>query len=647
MGTHECCQVVELEPHSKLRVFALTLGSVRVELCSLGASITKFLIGDDDIVLGYKDGLEMLQSGNPVYFSAVVGRVANRIAKGKFELGGHSYELETNNGPNHLHGGNCGFSHKIWDADVISNDRSDIGENCVRFSLISDDGDQGYPGSIEVVATYSLQQDESTPLTKIVLRLVMEARSLDGKVTPINLAHHSYFNLSRHDDPMGILQHRLVIESDSYTPVDDTSIPTREVRSLDEDPTMDWRSERNLRDGLVDYGVEKIGLSKEQALRNLELRKPLANPYGFDHNYIVRRNEAADDCSLSKVGSIVHGSRELSVYSNAPGVQLYTANFLNGREGGDTSSACKATYGPWQGICLETQHFPDSISDKAEGANDAYLTGKCFLLRPDGREYYHCVEYHLAEKEDQPFISMKTGGYDTNGNHYGCIEEMWEAQDLESWYSRAKDYYEDNCETTIDGVLGGLGFLSTIDISASKEFLNDLEIPQKNGSPSVACECGAGIGRVTKSLLLDVCERCDLIESSARLLGAAPEHIGDAGAARCRFFCSGLQEWEPAAGKYSIIWIQWVLCYLTDDDIVSFLKRCGAGLVDDGFIIMKENVTADENFVVDVDDASVTRSLSYWLSLIDRAKLNVKKQVWQPDMPDDIFPVIMIALQAS
>ena len=617
----------------------------------MGASITKFLVGEDDIVLGYKDGFAMMQSGNPVYFSTIVGRVANRIAKGKFELGGKSYELETNNGPNHLHGGSGGFNQRIWDAQIISCDESDRRRSGVQFTLRSEDGDQGYPGSVEVTATYSLTKppdpEDSNPTTSIVLRLEMEARLLDEKVTPINLAQHSYFNLSRHDDPDGILQHELILESDSYTPVDDVSIPTKEVRSLDEDSTMDWRSRRTIRDALIDYGVEKIGLSKEQATQNLENRKPPTTPYGFDHNYIIRRNDPDDERSLSRVGCIAHGSRKLTVYSNSPGVQLYTANFLDGNEGGEYPSSCKAAYGPWQGICLETQHFPDSISDASNGTEDDFSAGKCFLLQPGGRDYNHRVEYHLAECSNQRVIPVNTGGYDTNGNRYRDIKEMWEAQDLESWYDRAKDYYEENCDTTIDGVLGGLGFLTEIDIVGSKEFLIDLGLPELDAGPSFACECGAGIGRVTKSLLLDICERCDLIESSARLLAAAPEHIGDEGSARCRFFCSGLQEWEPAVGKYSVIWIQWVLCYLTDDDIVSFLQRCAKGLVKGGFIILKENVTTDENFVVDSDDASVARSLPYWLSLIQRVSVKVVKQTFQKEMPDDIFPVAMIALQAS
>lgn len=162
----------------------------------------------------------------------------------------------------------------------------------------------------------------------------------------------------------------------------------------------------------------------------------------------------------------------------------------------------------------------------------------------------------------------------------------------------------------------------------------------------MACECGAGIGRVTKGLLLDFCDRSDLVESSERLLFASPEYIGN-NSYKCRFFASELQEWEPPQRKYSVVWIQWVLCYLTDDDIVQFLARCGESLVDGGVIVLKENTCVEQAFVVDVDDASVTRSVPYWLDLIFKAGLKVVHHKWQEDFPDDIFPVPILALQPN
>lgn len=259
---------------------------------------------DCDIVLGYKNALTMFQSRNPVFFGTIVGRVANRIARGELTVEGSLHELAINDNPNHLHGGGTagGFSHKLWDAEVV-----DVGcGDAVRFSLTSPDGDQGYPGSVEVTATYSLRPSLSS--SGVVLRLDMKA-NLDGdKATPINLAQHSYFNLSnQHDD---VLDHKLVIEADAYTPVDETSIPTREVRSLDKDTGMDWRKERSLRDALHLFGVEQVGLSPERASEDLENRKQSAGPYGFDHNYVVRKQPGS---SIPKVAELTHSTRKLTV----------------------------------------------------------------------------------------------------------------------------------------------------------------------------------------------------------------------------------------------------------------------------------------------------------------------------------------------
>ena len=163
-----------------------------------------------------------------------------------------------------------------------------------------------------------------------------------------------------------------------------------------------------------------------------------------------------------------------------------------------------------------------------------------------------------------------------------------------------------------------------------------------------ACECGAGLGRVTKGLLLPQLkgiDQCDLVESSSVLLSAAPEYLGDAVAARCRFFCSGLQDWEPACNTYSVVWIQWVLSYLTDSDIIKFLRRCGESLVEDGLIVLKENMCTDSDFEVDNEDASVTRSLRYWKYLIQQAGLRIVYEKLQDRLPDDIYSVPMLALE--
>jgi galactose mutarotase-like enzyme len=619
-----------------IRAFSLSLRSTTIHLCSLGASLLQFLVNDEvnhetvDIVCGYKDAKSMHASDNPCYFHAIVGRVANRIAMGKFAMGDQVYRVPINNPPNSLHGGIVGLSRKVWDAEIIR------GGTALQFSLISPDGDQGYPGTVQLTAIYTLRPSFSK--SGVFLQLDLHAKLLNGsKSTPINLSSHSYFNLG--DSKEGILDHSLTLNAEAYTPVDANLIPTRKVQSLDKDPTMDFRNERILRKALEDYGVRKIGLSAEQSRTNVCNRAtPLStSPYGFDHNYVVRHQPGM---SLPKVGTLSYSAkrRHLTVYSDAPGVQCYTANYLGGNE---NDSVCKANYKRWDAVCLETQHFPDSIST-AESAADlsSFWAGKCPILTPAEPQYRQTVVYRL--ETDYPNAWKAYRGSDTQGLKYDSIETMWQDQDLSTWYQRAKGWYEDNCDTTIDGVLGGIGHISDKDLQGSRIFLKDLTIPPSAETGSkLACECGAGIGRVTKGLLLDFVDRCDLVESSPRLLYSAPNHLGNL-SNNCRFFCSELQDWKPGVNRYSIIWVQWVLCYLTDKDIVEFLRRCSDSLVDGGWIVLKENTSPDEAFIVDIEDASVTRSLEYWLDLIAKSGLRVRQVKWQDDFPDEIYPVPFI-----
>jgi len=253
-----------------------------------------------------------------------------------------------------------------------------------------------------------------------------------------------------------------------------------------------------------------------------------------------------------------------------------------------------------------------------------------------------------------------TLGTDSNGQNYSSVEEMWQAKGIagaskeiikELWYDKAAEWYEDNCPPTVDGVLGGFASISDTDLAGSRAFLDTLRElrPCLDWSRGAACECGAGIGRVTKGLLLDLgVTQVDVVEASPRLLCESPDYIGS-GASKCRFYCESLQDWSPPKRKYSIIWIQWVLCYLTDDDIIAFLKRCADGMLEGGkgVIILKENTCGKEAFVVDSDDASVCRSLPYWVKLVEAAGLRVVLQHLQDDFPDDIFPVPMLALEAA
>lgn len=255
-------------------------------------------------------------------------------------------------------------------------------------------------------------------------------------------------------------------------------------------------------------------------------------------------------------------------------------------------------------------------------------------------------------------------GRDSDGNRYQSIRDMWLSQGVtllmddslsltsnENWYNRAEIFYEDNCPETIDGVLGGFGSISPVDLEASRSFLNTVQRKLPTVNDVITCDCGAGIGRITKDLLLNIknIKRCDLVESSMRLLSAAPDYIGSK-ADKCRYYCESLQNWVPPPTTYTIIWIQWVLIYLTDTDVIRFLRRCGDALLPNrsSIIILKENscsVSEDGLFVLDTEDASVTRSLPYLLKLIEAAGLEVIHQETQTNFPDEIFDVPMLAIQ--
>ena len=676
-----------------IRIFEISSNDFRVELCSLGASITRICLPTagnsantcDDVVLGFDSIHEMYKTQNPVYFGVCTGRVSNRIKHGCFQtqLNGKMYDVAINNEPNHLHGGVFGFSRKNWQVDLNSQDD----QNGVRFFYISEDGDQGYPGTVKVTALYTLKP---TPTDQSVqLCLALTAELLDDTPSPINLTQHSYFNLAGHDNNNGILDHTLRLYSNSYTPIDEFSIPNREISALSQDSAMDWRHKRTLRQALTQYGIEKAGRTVEQVQSELEQRNtplpPDVPPYGFDHNYVVRKSsEITNDLSLVAVLQYKH--RRLTVRSTQPGVQLYTANYLDGTipvqmKDTDEETSRQSGYGRWQGICLETQHFPDSILVD-QNIHGEFAEGQCPVLSPTSRHYRHSIEYTFENYVTGIHDVASTDGFqgtDSDGNHYSSVDEMWMAQGCiatstsTAWYERAASYYDENCPPTIDGVLGGFAAITELDIEGSIKFINDLELirPEisswtkrttvidstmvSHGHKRRACECGAGLGRISKGILSNLggIDQCDLIESSAALLHAAPDYLGHAVAAKCRFFCAGLQDWQPAPNTYSIIWIQWVLSYLTDDDIIRFFRRCGESLVDDGLIILKENMCGGDDddvdegiidFEVDVDDASVTRSLRYWKYLIHQSGLRIIYEKTQDGFPDEIYPVPMLAL---
>ncbi len=289
---------------------------VQVDVLSLGATIQSWTYNGFDIVLGY-DSEEEYREGD-LYFGAVVGRVANRISNGKFRLNNQEYQLICNNGSHHLHGGPKGFHKVMWEveeADALS----------VRLSYESQDGEEGYPAHLIVYVQYSLHPQENQ------LTVEYEARVLDNdKSTHINLSQHSYFNLA--SDPT-VENHLITIHADSFTPTDATSIPTGEICSVQGTP-MDFRNPRLIRDAL------RQSINDEQ----------VQWAGGFDHNFCC--NKATN--AFAPVATVTCGSRTLEVWTTEPGVQFYTGNHLHGKGKGGRQYAKRA------GMCLETQHFPDS-----------------------------------------------------------------------------------------------------------------------------------------------------------------------------------------------------------------------------------------------------------------------------------------------
>jgi aldose 1-epimerase len=304
-----------------VEVFTLTnANGVEVRAITYGGIITSLRVPDrqgtsGDVVLGF-DGLEPYLKGHP-FFGAIVGRYGNRIAGGQFTLDGRTYKLATNNGPNHLHGGNVGFDKAVWAAEPLA---SGVG---VAFSHTSPDGDEGYPGTLKVRVTYTLTDRNE---------LAVEYRATTDKPTPVNLTQHSYFNLAGSGD---ILGHELRIDANRFTPVDDTLIPTGELAPVDGTP-FDFRT------------PTLVGARIDGSDTQLKYGR------GYDHNFVLNGSAGV----LRPVVRLVEpkSGRTLDVATTEPGLQFYTGNFLDGTLKGKGGQV----YNRRAGLCLETQHYPDS-----------------------------------------------------------------------------------------------------------------------------------------------------------------------------------------------------------------------------------------------------------------------------------------------
>lgn len=266
-----------------------------------------------DIVLGF-DTLAPYQGDSP-YFGALIGRFGNRIARGRFTLDGREYVLPTNDGNNHLHGGAPGFDRRKWDATVDG--------DSLRLAYTSPDGEQGYPGRLDATVVYRLTDDNE---------LVVRFHAVCDRATPVNLTQHSYFNLAGQGS---ILEHLLAIEADAFVAIDAGSIPTGALAPVAGTP-FDFRSPQAI--------GARIGADDVQ----------LRNGQGYDHCFALARPRGAGMMRAARVVEPVSG-RVLELYTEEPGVQFYSGNFLDGSLRGKGR-----TYGHRSGFCLEPQHFPDS-----------------------------------------------------------------------------------------------------------------------------------------------------------------------------------------------------------------------------------------------------------------------------------------------
>jgi aldose 1-epimerase len=335
----------------EVKAYTLTNSKgVKVKLLSRGATLAEWHVPDkngkmDDVVFGFDDvaGYESKDNG---YFGAVAGRVANRIAKGKFKLDGKEFTLATNDGPNTLHGGaKRSFDKVIWDGKPF---KTADGEG-VEFTYVSPDGEEGFPGKVTCHVKYTLNNKDE---------LRIEYTATTDKATPINVTNHAYFNLSGAGSPT-ILDHELMIAADHYTPVDETLIPTSEIAPVEGTP-LDFRK------------FHKIG----ERVKQLD-DKP---GKGYDHNFVL--NNQSGKLELAAKVKDEKSGRVLSVSTTEPGLQFYCGNFLNGKAIGKGGKP----YEYRSGLCLETQHYPDS-------ANQPKFPST--ILRP-GHTYKHTTVFQIT-----------------------------------------------------------------------------------------------------------------------------------------------------------------------------------------------------------------------------------------------------------
>ncbi len=337
-------------------VFLYTLknaGGMKVTITNYGGTITSISVMDrnkkfGDVVLGFPNVEGYTQKLNTAYFGALIGRYGNRIAKGTFTLDGHEYHMPTNDGPNALHGGLHGFNSKVWEAKDVSTS----GEPALELHYLSRDGEEGFPGNLDVTVRYSLDAQNG---------LHIDYRATTDKDTVLNLTNHSYFNLAGAGSET-VLQHKLMLDADRYTPVNSTLIPTGAIVSVAGTP-FDFRK-------LTTIGT-RINENNEQ----------LKYAKGYDDNFVLN-----SPGQLGTVAARVEepgSGRVLEVFTTQPGIQFYTGNFLDGKMHG-----IGGVYRYRSALCLETQHFPDSPNQPNFPST---------VLHP-GEQYHNTTIYRFSTK---------------------------------------------------------------------------------------------------------------------------------------------------------------------------------------------------------------------------------------------------------
>ncbi|MEP6513353.1 MAG: aldose epimerase family protein [Parafilimonas sp.] len=304
-------------------LYVLKNENMQVAVTNYGARVISIIVPDKngnltDVAVGY-NAVQPYTEGGDTYFGAIVGRYGNRIAKGKFKLDGKEYTLATNNGANHLHGGNKGFSRVVWDAQQQN-------DSTLLLSYLSKDGEEGYPGNLNAKVIYTLTGDN---------QLKIDYEVTTDKPTVLNLTNHTYFNLNGQGSGT-INNHLMMINADKYTPVDSTLIPTGSIEAVEGTP-FDFRSQTPIGSRVNDTSNKQIKYGK-----------------GYDHNFILNTKG-----NMQMKAAEVTGDQSgivMDIYTMEPGIQFYGGNFMDAThniKGGKKDDYRTA-------FCLETQHYPDS-----------------------------------------------------------------------------------------------------------------------------------------------------------------------------------------------------------------------------------------------------------------------------------------------